>query len=200
MSPKNFPGFKPTGNSLCTLSSSTMILWGRLQGLFNSAMEDFLQGKSPSAYTLVTGIKTQCSEVSHTGAGGANTQMPNFHPSAAVCSHQQGNGKGSNTSKCISMRPKKKTISPKTFWEHNLHSRPGVASWVCRACFPPDLGSSMSCRNVECSKGAKPFEGGALAHDGSMGKRQLRAGKIQAMNYLKRQVKEQGSQMTAFCS
>lgn len=59
MSPKNFPGFKPTGNSLCTLSSFTMILWGRVQGLFNSAMEDFLQGKSPSAYTLVTGIKTQ---------------------------------------------------------------------------------------------------------------------------------------------
>lgn len=58
----------------------------------------------------------------------------------------------------------------------------------------------MSFKNVECSKGAKTSEGGALAHDGSMGKRQLRAGKMQAMNYLKRQVKEQGSQMTAFCS
>lgn len=48
-------------------------------------MEDFLQGRSPSAYTLITGMKTQCSEVSHAGAGGWFPQMPNFHPSAAVC-------------------------------------------------------------------------------------------------------------------
>lgn len=79
-------------------------------------MEDFLQGRSPSAYTLVSGIKTQCLEVSLTGAGGWFTQMPNFHPIAAVCSHQQGNdGKGSNSSKWITVWDPKRPCLTKSF-------------------------------------------------------------------------------------